>query len=103
MQLGVFICGSCAEYFSNQCGGGDGRNCTIKSIFGEQEWQDEEIRTLQAGGNKYVFDLLIQYKMEQVPLIVNYNHPVMQQYKKDHKLRVKGTVSIFDSKKQLME
>lgn len=105
MQLGVFICGSCAEYFSSQCGGHDGQNCSIKSVFGEQEWDDGEIRTIQLGGNKPVFDLLLQNNLEKMPLIINYNHPAVQQYKKEHTARVKGsTVQVLDqTKQQLLE
>ena len=100
MQLGVFICEDCSEYFKTQCGGPGTEDCIIKGVFGEQEWDDSELRTIQLGGNKLVFELMLHNKMEQVPLIVNYNHPVMQEYRKQHMIKVFGEVEVVSADQQ---
>ena len=55
------------------------------------------------GGNKPVFDLLLQNNMEKVPLIINYNHAAVQQYKQEHMTRVLGEVQTVDPTQQLMQ
>ena len=45
----------------------------MKNIF-QEWWDDYQLRSVAYGGNKKIFQVLIENKLEKAPIVMNYNH-----------------------------
>ena len=89
--IGAFVCGECAQQHKSR---GGNFNSYIKDIY-KEHWDDYQLRSICLGGNKALFDLMKDYKIESQPLATKYKHACIQWYKKRHLALMDG--SHFDS------
>lgn len=93
LWLGAFICENCKPHFLLNCGGN--QQCYIKSIFNEH-WDDYQLRSIAFGGNRNVFNVLLENQIEKTPMVLNYNHAAVKSYRQKLMNKMDG-VSPADS------
>jgi ADP-ribosylation factor GTPase-activating protein 1 len=79
ITFGTFICGDCAKIHINNIGTD---KHYIKTIFGDT-WDTYQVKIIQAGGNKRLWDFFKQYNGLEQKLIQNkYDSAAAKYYKK---------------------
>ncbi len=80
ITYGTFVCDECAKLHL-QFFGMD--KCYIKPLFGQEQWDTYQIKAVQLGGNKKLWDFLKQYNgLEQKPIPGKYKHAASSYYRK---------------------
>jgi len=69
-----------------------------KDIFNEQ-WDDYQLKSIQLGANKALFDIQKEYNINELPFVKRYTHPAVLWYIKMHKAEMDGTLAKFNLKK----
>lgn len=85
--LGVFVCADCAA-IHRQGFGGQSQNY-IKEVH-KDHWDDYQLRSVQIGGNKALFEILKEYAIENEALLDKYKHPCIKWYQKSHVAKMDG-------------
>ena len=68
---GTFVCKNCyAEH--RQMNGNSMRECYAKDLFSNDHWDDYQLKSLQLGGNKPMFDLMKDYGVAELSLKPKY-------------------------------
>ena len=68
-----------------------------KDMFNEQ-WDDYQLRSIQFGGNKALFDIQKEYNINELPFGKRYTHPAVMWFIKKHKSQMDGTLAKFTIK-----
>lgn len=61
----------------------------IKNVLSEN-WDDYQLRSIQIGGNKPIFEILKEYDLLDTGADKRYKHPALQWYKKRHLWLIDG-------------
>ena len=82
IYYGVFVCTTCAK---NHIANFRQSENYVKDIYNEH-WDDYQLRSIQIGGNKKLFEHMKEYKngVEDMPIWQKYKHEVLTWYKKRH-------------------
>lgn len=68
--------------------GGQSQNY-IKNVY-KDHWDDYQLRSIQIGGNKPLFDLFKEYQLENEELVVKYKSACVKWYKQSHVSKMDG-------------
>ena len=80
ITYGTFVCEECAKLHL-QLFGMD--KCYIKPLFGQEQWDTYQLKIVQLGGNKKLWDFLKQYNgLEQKPIPGKYQSAASSYYRK---------------------
>lgn len=74
--LGIFVCEACANIHKSLFGA---QQSYVKSVYGDH-WDDLQLKSIQVGGNKVVFELLKEYGVENETALVKYKHACVKWY-----------------------
>lgn len=95
---GTFVCMSCAKVHQQMCGNSM-RNCYVKGIFTGEHWDDYQLKSLQVGGNKPIYEAMKDYDIMLLPIGEKYRQPIVIWYIKRHAAKLEGEdfLAAFDS------
>lgn len=82
VYLGIFVCLDCATDHS-QLSKFQNSQEYIKDCSKEQ-WDDWQLRSVQMGSNKKLFDLFKEYDINEMELVKKYTQPAVKWYKNKH-------------------
>ena len=71
--IGGFVCEGCQKELISAH---TNRNCYGKAVF-EEQWDDYQLRSLAHGGNKHLFNILKEYRLDKLDLVQTYDLPAM--------------------------
>ena len=80
--IGTFVCGACANGHLEMKNGGMSKTY-VKDVLNEH-WDDYQLKSVQLGGNKQLFEILKDFKLENVSLEKRYNHRAVRWYARKH-------------------
>ena len=66
----------------------------VKDIYNEH-WDDYQLKSVQLGANKELFDLQKEYNIAELPFKKRYTHAAIKWYMQMHKARLDGTMGSF--------
>ena len=94
VYLGIFVCMDCATNHSRM------RQFIqsdqyIKDVNVEQ-WDDWQLKSVQLGDNKKLFDVFKEYDINELEFTKKYNQPVVKWYRNRHMATLDGKVQEFD-------
>lgn len=81
------------------------RNCYTKCIFrvddGKQvshneHWDDFQLKSVQVGGNKELYEVMKEYDLLKLPMEKKYTHKVIQWFMRRHVAKIDGNVAQWD-------
>ena len=87
--LGIFVCESCANMHIDHLPNGCQSNTYVKHVANEH-WDDYQLRSVQLGGNKALFDLLKEFDIAELDFQKRYRHSALVWYQKRHMARMDG-------------
>jgi hypothetical protein len=61
----------------------------VKDIFNEH-WDDTQLKAMQLGGNKALFDIMKEYEIQELENKARYNHKVLRWYRMNLCARMVG-------------
>jgi hypothetical protein len=82
LWLGTFVCESCSINHLNLPNGRQSKSY-VKNVFKEQ-WDDYQLRAIETGGNKPLFELMKEYNIQDFDLNKKYNHAIIKWYVRKH-------------------
>eukprot|EP00356_Strombidium_inclinatum_P012653 CAMPEP_0170490146 /NCGR_PEP_ID=MMETSP0208-20121228/8409_1 /TAXON_ID=197538 /ORGANISM="Strombidium inclinatum, Strain S3" /LENGTH=85 /DNA_ID=CAMNT_0010765413 /DNA_START=224 /DNA_END=481 /DNA_ORIENTATION=+ len=77
--LGIFVCETCAFHHLDLVPYSAQSKVYAKRVLGEH-WDDYQLRSIQIGGNRPLFDLLKEYEIQDLDLVKKYQHPALIWY-----------------------
>ena len=95
VYLGIFVCMDCAtlhskmKYFTQS-------DTYIKDVLNEQ-WDDWQLKSVQIGGNKKLFDVMKEYDIHEFEFSKKYSQPIIKYYKNRHMALLDGVEKDFDA------
>ena len=92
---GTFVCAKCSMIHKTLTGNSM-RNCYVKPIFENEHWDDYQLKSMQVGGNKELFDMMKEYDLLESPVREKYQHRAVVWYFKRHAARIEESELQFE-------
>lgn len=95
---GTFVCGACGKIHRQMCGNSM-RNCYVKTLSEGEHWDDYQLRSIQMGGNKPLYECMKDYELLELPIAEKYRQPVVIWYIRRHAAKLDGRerLAAFDA------
>ena len=97
VQYGLFICQECAS-IHNTMNSYQTSVLQIKHVQFEH-WDDYQLRSVQVGGNRPLFDLLKEYEISDLEIPFKYRHAALRWYRRRHLANCDGQFMVFTESK----